>query len=182
LRSLYTEEFALAEIEYCGQGEPLLHPRFHEFVRTARRWFPETPQRVITSGNFDYAATIGPEAPDEIMVSCDGVWAESYARYRVGGNVERVIRFMRDAQSAAAGGGRPMVIWKYILFEWNDSDEELREAQFLAQEIGVAALLFVCTHSAGKSRRYTLENVGTLPICAPNVVTNATPIHYQLAE
>ena len=31
--------------------------------------------------------------------------------------------------------------WKYILFEFNDSDEELYEAQRLAAEIGVDQLL-----------------------------------------
>ncbi len=115
------------------------------------------------------------------MVSCDGVYPESYARYRIGGKVERPLQFMRDAMKDTCQFP-PIVVWKYILFEWNDSFEEIRAAQELAQEIGVTALLFVYTHSAGKSQRYTLNNPGDFPILAPNVNINATPIHYQESE
>lgn len=178
LRDLRDEEYSIGEIEYCGQGEPLLHPRFPEFVRLSRQYFPGTGQRLITSGNFDFHHATGDEPLDEIMVSCDGVWPESYARYRVGGDVARAIQFMGEARGFR-GFPAPSVVWKYILFEWNDSPEELFAAQKLAGEIGVHALLFVYTHSAGKSRRYTLNNPGDLPVHVPNVATNATPIHHR---
>jgi hypothetical protein len=178
LSDLRDEEFSVGEIEYCGQGEPLLHPNFPELVRLSRRYFPGTGQRLITSGNFDFHRATGDEPLDEIMVSCDGIWPESYARYRVGGDVARAIQFMRDAR-AFRGPPAPSVVWKYILFEWNDSPEELFAAQELAREIGVQALLFVYTHSAGRSQRYTLQNPRDLPIHVPNVATNATPIHHR---
>lgn len=178
LRGLADGGYAVQEIEYCGQGEPLAHPEFPAFVALARRLFPAAHQRLITSGNFAYADTAGVEPPDEIMVSCDGAFAESYARYRVGGRIEDVLRFLREAQ-AESGPRRPIVIWKYILFEWNDSPEEILAAQRLADEIGVRYLLFVLTHSAGKSRRYTLETIGDLPRVSRRVVANATPEHYR---
>ena len=180
LRDLRDEGFSVEVIEYCGQGEPLLHPRFAELVHLARRYFPGTGQRLITSGNFDFHQATGGAPLDEIIVSCDGVWPENYARYRVGGAVARVIQFMREAR-AFAGPPAPAVEWKYILFEWNDSPGELFAAQELAREIGVHALLFVYTHSVGKSQRYTLQNVEDLPIHVPNVVTNATPIHHRFS-
>jgi hypothetical protein len=46
------------------------------------------------------------------------------------------------------------IIWQYILFEWNDSDEELAEARRRAAEIGVP-LKWVFTHTDGASKRYT---------------------------
>src|ERR1035438_7756028 len=45
------------------------------------------------------------------------------------------------------------VIWKYILFEWNDSDEEMRHAASLATELE-CDLQFVLTHTPGRSRRF----------------------------
>ncbi len=181
LDAMKQAQFAIGEFEYCGQGEPLLHPRFPEFVRLVTEYFPLTHQRLITSGNFDYAATLGTDVPREIMVSCDGVYASSYERYRMGGLVHRPIQFMRDAVRGL-GGASPTVIWKYILFEWNDRLDEIAAAQELAQEIGVAALLFVYTHSVGKSKRYTLDNRSEFPIHHPNVVTNATPVHYRESD
>ena len=46
------------------------------------------------------------------------------------------------------------IIWQYILFEWNDSDEELAEARRRAADIGVP-LKWVFTHTEGASKRYT---------------------------
>jgi hypothetical protein len=45
------------------------------------------------------------------------------------------------------------IIWQYILFEWNDSDEELAEARRRAADIGVP-LKWVLTHTEGASKRY----------------------------
>ncbi|MCX6952392.1 MAG: 4Fe-4S cluster-binding domain-containing protein [Verrucomicrobia bacterium] len=181
IRNLSEEGYSVGEVEYCGQGEPLLHPEFPAFVRLVRRYFPEVPQRVITSGNFDFHAATGGERLDEVMVSCDGVFPENYVRQRVGGDVSQAIRFMRDA-SGVTGAGRRLVVWKYILFEWNDSLAELTAAQRLAEEIGVDRLLFVYTHSVGRSLRYLPAADAAFPVRGPRVTTNATPIHYRLSE
>jgi hypothetical protein len=177
MRSLRDQGYTVGEIEYCGQGEPLEHPQFAELSRLARAYLPSTHQRLITNGNSDFGAVLAGTRLDEIMVSCDGVFPESYARYRVGGSVERPFLFMCDARTSRFPP--PVVIWKYILFEWNDSDEELFAAQNLADEMGLDALLFVYTHSAGKSLRYTLANPLDLPVRSTRVITNATPYHYR---
>ncbi|HMA33393.1 MAG TPA: hypothetical protein VKY74_02850 [Chloroflexia bacterium] len=180
LRSLHETGFTVGEIEYCGQGEPLLHPEFPQFVRQARGYFPQTRQRLITSGNATYLAATGGERLDEIFVSCDGARQSSYEQYRIGGQIDRVIQFMRDIPKQVNGQPQAL-IWKYILFTFNDSDEEIHVAQNLAQEIGVHTMLFVFTHSPQRSRRYIPENAADFPLYFPNVVTNATPIHYQQA-
>jgi len=179
LRSLRGEAYSIGEIEYCGQGEPLLHPLFAEFVACASESFPEAHQRLITSGNFSYSSTAGRADLDEVIVSCDGIFPDSYSRYRKGGSVDRPIQFLRDARESAPFPAL-LVIWKYILFEWNDSEEELVAAQRLADELHLDWLLFVFTHSAGKSRRHTLEDPSSLPVLGTRVITNATPVHYQV--
>jgi hypothetical protein len=47
-----------------------------------------------------------------------------------------------------------LIVWQYILFEWNDSDAELAEARQRAAEIGVP-LKWVLTHTEGASKRFT---------------------------
>lgn len=176
LRSLRRHGFRLGEVEYCGQGEPLLHPGFARFVEAARKTTPEAGQRLITSGNFDYWKTTGGVALDEIFVSCDGLYPQNYVKYRIGGDARLPLAFMRDAPRQVEGR-RQKMIWKYILFEFNDNDDEICAAQRMAQDIGIDLLMFVFTHSAYKSQRYSAANASELPILFPNVATSATPIH-----
>ncbi len=155
--------FRIDEIEYCGQGEPLSNPHFSEFVRLARSAYPGALQRLITNGNYDFGQALKGQILDEVVVSCDGLWQSSYEQYRVHGSVSLALQFMADAASLE-GSSRPFVVWKYILFEFNDSPEELLAAQEKAVLLGVDKLVFVVTHSKFRSRRWTVANAGELPI------------------
>ena len=180
LCELRSEGYAVKCIEYCGQGEPLNHPRFRQLVDTCREVYPEARQRLITNGNHLYRQRIGDASLDEIIVSVDGARQESYEQYRIKGKIDKCLQFMADAvESARTNGGR--VIWKYILFDTNDSDGEILEAQRLSQELGVTHLLFVHSHTRNKSLRYTAENPFALPIAYPNVTVNSHPSYYRSA-
>lgn len=142
LKALSTEGYQILEIEYCGQGEPLLNRQFSDFVDISRQLFPHAKQRLITNGNADYSEALGGEYIDQIIVSCDGFYQKNYEKSRVGGDIARVLKFILDACSEDEKV-RPEVIWKYILFEFNDSDDELNAAQNMANEVGVDTLIFV---------------------------------------
>lgn len=176
LESLQAGGFGLGEIEYCGQGEPILNPELWRFIEAGRRLFPTTAQRLITNGNGNYRSVMRDQLVDEVFVSCDGLHQDSYEKYRIRGQVDRALQFMIDAR-AASPDRRQTVNWKYILFEFNDSDEEIAAAQHKAHEIGVDALLFVATHSLHKSLRWTDQNLASLPRLYPFVRTSATPVH-----
>lgn len=178
LRTLKSQEYLLDSIEYCGQGEPLMHTRFSEFVEIAKRYYPSAWQRLITNGNFSYEKTVGSAPVDEIIVAGDGFFQESYSQYRVRGDITKVLKFVQAAV-AAKQKGRPIVIWKYILFEFNDSTEELLAVQEKIAELGVDTLVFVVTHSAHRSQLYTMKTVTDLPIIKSNVTTNAHPVFYD---
>ncbi len=178
LRALHEAGFTVDSFEYCGQGEPLLHPQIGALLRITDTVYPKAWQRVITNGNVVFSKTLQGEPVDEVMVAGDGLWQNSYAQYRVQGRVEKVLQFMTDAVRSKQRG-RPLVIWKYILFEFNDSDEELIAAQQRAAEIGVDSLLFVVTHSAFHSQRYPMEKLAQLPIVIPQVATNAHPSFFD---
>ena len=167
--------YSIEEIEYCGQGEPLLHPKFPQLVEISRRVYPDALQRLITNGNFEYWKSTGGHAIDQIYVSCDGLYQASYEKYRVGGNVSKPLAFLGAAPSAV-GSRRQQRVWKYILFEFNDSDEEILAAQEEAQRLGIDRLLFVVTHSAFKSKRFTDDTIECFPLRYPNVTTSSTPL------
>src|SRR5690606_1612999 len=49
------------------------------------------------------------------------------------------------AEKARAGRDVPYINWRYILFNWNDSDEEMAEARRRAEAVGVDRLCWEIT-------------------------------------
>lgn len=180
LQACKDDAFQVDWIEYCGQGEPLNHKDFPAFLDATARILPRTRQRIITNGNHAFDAKFPDQLPDEIMVSCDGAFQDSYAQYRVNGRIDKVKAFMgRAVERARDADTQCRVIWKYILFDHNDSDTEILHAQQDASVLGVDQILFVATHSVNRSRRYTNANLSSLPIVTERAVHNATPILYR---
>lgn len=163
LDSLVANEYDVRFFYYCGQGEPLNHPRFQDLAIMARDAYPGAKQVVNTNGNHLVSKLFDPSLyiPREFIVSIDGLDQSSYEQYRVNGNVEQALQFMKDLKSLP---NPPYVEWKYILFTYNDSDDEIRRAQEKAKEIGVDRIMFVLTHSQEKSERFTVENLDELPL------------------
>ncbi len=124
-------------------GESFLNPRATDMVSYARKkraeiyidshtngmvFTTEKRRRQLVECGLDY-----------IIFSIDGACQESYERYRRGGNLSVVLENLativrlRDEQEYP----RLRICWRYILFNWNDSDEEMTRALQLAREIGV---------------------------------------------
>ncbi len=162
IESCQRDNIQVGEIQYIGQGEPLLHDNFTALFNAVKHGSPESMQVVTTTGNVDFESTIANTRPDRIVVSCDGTRQATYEKYRRGGNLAQVMKFMRDCKTI----GQPGIVleWKYILFEHNDQDEEILEAQAIADEIGVDSLLFIVTNSKWQSTRFTVSNIHEFPL------------------
>ncbi len=150
---------ALEKILFYNFGEPFLHPRAIDFLRAVRARRPEVVLHTSTNGlalTPQKIEAIASEALlDRIVFSVDGATGKSYRRYRVGGDLSRVLANLEGlAEAARRHGSRDRIdlIWQYILFEWNDSPAEIAAARARAAAIGVP-LRFVLTHTAGASRR-----------------------------
>jgi len=95
---------------------------------------------------------------DEVTFSIDGASQESYVQYRQRGKFDVAIRNLRTMAEEKRKSRRdvPHLNWRYILFKWNDSDEEMNRARQLAAEIGVDRLSWEITdHPEGAfSRRF----------------------------
>ena len=161
LSSLVRNDFRVGFFYYCGQGEPLNHPRFQKLAIMAHEAYPGVRQVVNTNGNhfvrevFDGSKYV----PDEFIVSVDGLDQQSYEKYRVNGDVGLALRFMKDLKSLP---NPPLVEWKYILFTYNDTDDEIQRAQERALDLGVDRVMFVLTHTKERSRRFTIDNIDEL--------------------
>jgi molybdenum cofactor biosynthesis enzyme MoaA len=158
-------------VHYIGWGEPLMHGDFRRLFEIVKDAAPDADQMVTTAANVDFCSTVGNAALDRLVVSCDGANAAAYARYRRGGDFDTAVRFMRDAKRYGHTG--VFIEWKYILFEHNDSDADIRQAQDLAEDIGVDGLVFIVTNSKWHSRRFTVDSTASLQIISPR--TTVTP-------
>jgi hypothetical protein len=151
----------LERVQFYNYGEPFLHRGTVAMVRHIKERFPRVWVDTSTNGHFfqndERRRDIVDSGIDRLIFSVDGATQKSYARYRKGGELQRVLDAMAGiiGYRTLRGRAKPEVMWRYILFEWNDSFWEMRRARKLARQIGVDAL---CWHLSlpveGASRKY----------------------------
>jgi len=152
----------LSHLNLYDYGESFLHPRIFDMIRFAKQVNPDLTVIVSTNGiplhTEQRRAELISSGCDEVIFSVDGASAETYSQYRVGGDFDRVIANMRElvAERNRRGTDTPRVVWRYILFVWNDSDGEMNRARALAKDIGVDWFCWMTTTTPpdGYSRRF----------------------------
>jgi hypothetical protein len=140
----------LVRIDFFNYGEAFLHKRALEMCEYIKSRFPHIYLYTSTNGlAFDEAKArrLVHSGIDEVTFSIDGATPESYARYRQRGKFELAIRNLRAMVDEKRTSARdlPFLNWRYILFNWNDSDEEMDLARRMATEIGVDRLCWELT-------------------------------------
>ena len=108
---------------YCW-GEPLLVKNIADYVRVAKK----AGLAVILSSNFslpishDRIESLILAGVDRIIVSMDGITAESYSKYRLGGNFDLVKENVRRFAHAKAKlkTKSPKLIWQFLAFNFNE--------------------------------------------------------------
>src|SRR5947207_451360 len=141
---------SLVRIDFFNYGEAFLHKRAVEMCEYIKSRFPQIYLYTSTNGlalSDAQARRLVHSGIDEVTFSIDGATTESYARYRQRGNFDVAIRNLRAMADEKRRAGRdlPFLNWRYILFKWNDSDQEMNEARRLAAEIGVDRLCWEMT-------------------------------------
>ena len=123
------------------QGEPFLNKQFLEFVKYAASKNIYT----ATSSNAHYftdemAKATVESGLDRLIISIDGTTQETYGKYRIGGNVEKVIDGTKKLLywKKKLNKSTPHIIWQFIVFKHNE--HQLPEIKKLAKEIGVDEL------------------------------------------
>jgi radical SAM protein with 4Fe4S-binding SPASM domain len=117
----------LAYLTLYFQGEPYLHPGFAELVRYAK----SNKLYVVSSTNGHFldretALETVRSGLDKLIVSVDGGDQESYAAYRTGGSLDKVVeglRHLADAKNALASR-KPKTIIQCLLLRTNQHQKE----------------------------------------------------------
>lgn len=128
----------LSYLTFYFQGEPYLNPQFLPMVQYAS-------QRGIytaTSTNAHYldearAIETVKSGLDRLITSIDGTQQDTYAAYRVGGNLEKVIVGTKEILKArhALKSKTPHVIFQFLVVRPNE--HQIPEVYALADELGV---------------------------------------------
>jgi MoaA/NifB/PqqE/SkfB family radical SAM enzyme len=120
-------------------GEPLLNKRFAEIVGLCKRHslFCETSTNLSLPLSEAAIDDIVRSGLDEMRLSIDGATQDTYARYRVNGNLDLVLRNVGRLIAAKCrfGSERPRLRWQYLLFPWNAHEKDAAAA--LARDLGV---------------------------------------------
>ena len=131
---------SIAEVELSNYGEIFLNPALPEIMRTAfeRGVVLHADNGVnLNSAREDALEGLVRYRFRSLTVSIDGATQETYARYRVKGdfnrvllNIDRINRLKRDYQT-----GFPVLVWQFIVFGHNE--HEIEAARRRAADLGM---------------------------------------------
>jgi hypothetical protein len=141
----------LQRIDFFNYGESFIHPKAIDMIEYAKSRYPQIYLFTSTNGLLlnteEKLRKLVKSGIDEITFSIDGAMQESYVKYRRGGDfnklmkiLEQLVRVKRELSSDS-----PFINWRYILFRWNDSDEEMNLARSTARDLGIDRLCWEIT-------------------------------------
>ena len=141
----------LQRIDFFNYGESFIHPKAIDMIRYVKTNHPHVYMFTSTNGLL-----LNTEAKlrglvesgiDEITFSIDGARQESYVQYRRGGDFDKLMKIMKRLTEIKRElkSDTPFVNWRYILFRWNDTDEEMNLARKLAADLDIDRLCWEIT-------------------------------------
>jgi radical SAM protein with 4Fe4S-binding SPASM domain len=132
------------EVSLYNWGEPLLHRDIFHMIRYAK-------ERNLATLMSSHLSLRKQELMDrlieaglgELTVSLDGVTQDVYEKYRVGGNLELVLRNLRYLleRRRELGSPTPVIEWQFIVFKHNE--HQMDQARQMARDLGVDLIRFI---------------------------------------
>ena len=140
----------LGRVDFFNYGEAFLHKRAVEMCEYIKGRYPHIYLYTSTNGlalNEERARRLVHSGIDEVTFSIDGATPENYVKYRQRGDFHKALANLAAVVDEKRKAGRdvPFINWRYILFTWNDSDDEMELARKLAADIGVDRLCWEIT-------------------------------------
>lgn len=133
----------LIYLTFYFQGEPYLNPRFLDYVRYAasKNIYTATSTNAHYLDDRKARATVE-SGLDRLIISIDGTTQETYASYRVGGNLQKVIEGTNNIirWKKELGSATPHVIFQFLVVRPNE--HQVDEVKQLASELGVDQVVF----------------------------------------
>ncbi len=155
-------ELGLQQLFYLNLGEPFLSPNIGQELPLLRQKNPDCRIVISTNGiilNNDRKREAALSA-SHLLFSIAGISDQMLKKYEHHGSFEKAYGNMKalvDYRNAR-GLSKPLVEWKYLLFNWNDGRKTIDRAIEMAKDAGVDAISFWPTNNPfyGYSFRYRL--------------------------
>jgi len=128
----------LIHIDFCNWGEPFLNRQLSEMIRYAERYYVDTKVDTnLTLFTEEDAERIVLSGLDKIIVSIDGITKEAYSRYRVGGDLDKVMQNLRILlrKKKELKKTTPYVSWQFLVFRHNE--HEIEDVKRIGYDLGV---------------------------------------------
>ena len=127
-------------IDLFNWGEPLLNKDLGKMIEYAKKTKPSV--RIFIDSNLNILTDEQVDAivrneVDVIKVSCDGATQDVYHKYRIGGDIEKVMNNVNRMieKKDELDRSKPKIIWKYLVFKHNE--HEVKMARNMALEMGI---------------------------------------------
>jgi wyosine [tRNA(Phe)-imidazoG37] synthetase (radical SAM superfamily) len=170
--------FRLGKGDVCGYGEPTTNKHVWDMILMLKEKMGGDIL-ISTNGNGPFSKKIVTSGLTKIKIAIDGVTQKTYERYRKYGKLDRVIKFTKAIveHKEKLRVMNPIIIWQYILFNYNDSDDELLRFQKMAKDIGVNQIRVVHTRASNYSKR----NPEDFPKIFPDIIFSTTNQYSQMS-
>lgn len=119
-----------------NQGEPFLHPYIYDMIEYASR------KRLFTLVSTNANVEFDPERMirsglDSMIISLDGATQETYNRYRVNGELRKVLNNLHKLQQVKQrrGSRQPLIRWQFLVMRHNE--QEIPQIRKLARDYRV---------------------------------------------
>ena len=129
----------LFQVEIYQYGEPLINPDIFKMIEYAKKQY-HTYTRISTNATIlgkDNAEKLVASGLDYLTLSIDGASQETYSKYRVGGDFNKVLENVNLIIKAkkARNSKSPLLVWQFLLFKHNE--HEVEKARSIASKMGV---------------------------------------------
>lgn len=125
------------------QGEPFLNKEIFNMIRHAKK--KRIYVTVSTNAHClskENCREIVQSGLDHLIVSLDGADAETYSKYRIGGDFEKVIAGIKQlvAERKNAKAGRPLITLQFLVFRYNE--HQMSDFKKLGEKLQVDVVSF----------------------------------------
>jgi len=165
--SLSQNNLKLNKGNVCGQGEPTLNKNVWKMIQYVKQKL-KGDILISTNGNTPFLPEIVTCGLDKIKIAIDGITQEKYNEYRKNGSLDKILKLTKQIveYKKEIGSKSPIIIWQYIIFNYNSSKEELLEFQNMAFDYGVDMIRVVYT----KASNYSKQRANDFPVIFPNIL------------
>lgn len=149
-------------------GETFVHPRSFEFIEFIRKLAPDIKIEIATNGLLLDTREKRKRLIDAnvhcIYFSIHGSDAQSVEKYMTSVfDFEKMMGIISDcSRLKIAYGKNTCLIWKYLLFEWNDTDDHIEQAKYLARKNGIDQLIFWLPGFPSPSKRFPEHSMNSV--------------------